>query len=604
MSIRVLPPELVNQIAAGEVVERPASVVKELVENSLDAGARRIEIDVELGGKRLIRVRDDGCGIPRDELELALTSHATSKVASLAELESVRSLGFRGEALPSIASVSRLTLTSATGEEGLGWSLGPDATEPVPARHARGTTVEVRDLFARIPARRKFLRTDLTEYRHIEQAVRRVALSRSEVAIVLRRDGRTLWSLPVAGDAASRDARVARLCGAAFVERSHYLEYAAAGLVLRGWLAEPTFSRSQADLQFFFVNGRAVRDPVLTHALRQAYQDVLYHGRQPACVLFLELDPAAVDVNVHPAKAEVRFRDGRLVHDFVQRTLASAIARMGPAAGTGSGPVPAVAEGPSHRSSPPPAAGRRPATDPGGGGVAEQLAFYGRLHGGTAAAPAVGPRPEAAGTAAGLAEPEQPDADPPLGYALAQLHGVYILAQNRHGLVLVDMHAAHERVTYERLKQELAAEGIPSQPLLVPVTLAVSEREADRAEEWAGIFAQLGFEVERSGPEGLRVRAVPVALAGADTEALLRDLLADLEVHGTTDRIRQAIHQVLAGIACHGSIRANRSLTLPEMNALLRAMERTERSGQCNHGRPTWVQLDMQSLDRLFLRGR
>ncbi|MDV3237390.1 MAG: DNA mismatch repair endonuclease MutL [Gammaproteobacteria bacterium] len=600
MSIRLLPPQLVNQIAAGEVVERPASVVKELLENSLDAGARRLEIDIEQGGKALIRVRDDGLGIARDELPLALARHATSKIASLEDLEQVASLGFRGEALPSIASVSRLTLTSRTPGAEAAWRVRGDGSDrvepPEPAAHPPGTTVEIRDLFFNTPARRKFLRGDTTEFKHIEDVVRRIALSRFGIDIALGHNQRQVWRLPAAETRAQREQRLAKLCGQPFIEQSLYVEQAAVDLRLCGWIAQPTFSRSQADLQHFFVNGRMVRDKLIAHAVRQAYQDVLFHGRHPAFVLYLELDPATVDVNVHPAKHEVRFRDSRLVHDFLFRSLHEALARSGPGVSAAGEPAP------------PPRPAVMPASitrqQPMALAVAEQMAAYAALH--PESAQTVMQEGAAAAHSPRAAEP-MPEAAPglpPLGFALAQLHGIYILAQNAEGLVLVDMHAAHERITYEGLKRSHAGEGIRAQPLLVPVTLAVSEREAALAEEAAPVFAELGFEVDRLGPERLVVRQVPALLRYADAAALVRDVLSDMSEHAVSTRLREAHNAVLATMACHGSVRANRQLSVAEMNALLRDMERTERSGQCNHGRPTWVQLRLEELDRLFLRGQ
>lgn len=591
MPIRLLPPQLVNQIAAGEVVERPASVVKEVLENSLDAGARRLEIDIEQGGRALIRVRDDGVGIPRDELALALARHATSKIASLEDLEQVASLGFRGEALPSIASVSRLTLTSRISDSEAGWRVSGDGSErvmtPEPAAHPQGTTVEIRDLFFNTPARRKFLRAEATEYKHIEDVVRRIAMSRFGVDIALSHNQRAQWRLPAAQMQAQRDQRIARLCGQPFIEQSLFVEHAAVDLRLSGWIAQPTFSRSQADLQYFFVNGRMVRDKLIAHAVRQAYQDVLFHGRHPAFVLYLEIDPAAVDVNVHPAKHEVRFRDSRLVHDFLFRSLHEALAGVRPSVDVPIAAVPAPAVASLSRDF--------PRQQPMPLRVAEQIETYAALH----------PHGETASAAALQLPAAAPESEaPPLGYALAQLHGIYILAQNAAGLVLVDMHAAHERITYERLKRGFEGEGIRAQPLLVPVTVAVSEREVALAEEAAAAFAELGLEIDRLGPERLVVRQVPALLRDADVAALVRDVLADFSEHGISTRLREAHNAVLATMACHGSVRANRQLGLAEMNALLRDMERTERSGQCNHGRPTWVQLRLEELDRLFLRGQ
>jgi len=592
MPIQVLPSRLVNQIAAGEVIERPASVVKELLENSLDAGARRIDIDIENGGRQRIRVRDDGSGIPRDELSLALSRHATSKIASLEDLERIGSLGFRGEALPSIASVSRLRLSSCSADADAGWTIQGDGSDrpltAAPVAHPRGTTVDVRDLFFNTPARRKFMRADTTEYRHIETVVQRIALSSFPVAFSLQHNQRTVLHLPAAVSLEAQERRVAELCGKAFMEQAIHIEHAAAGLMLHGWVALPAFSRSQPDLQHFYVNNRMVRDKLVTHAVRQAYQDVLFHGRHPAFVLFLEIDPAAVDVNAHPAKHEVRFRDSRLVHDFLFRTLHEALAQVRPSPEQpGPQPVHPVAalQFGGARGTAPVQSGLR-------FDVREQVSRYAALHP-PLPQPAVAAPPDGAG----------PD-DFPLGFALAQLHGVYVLAQNTHGLVLVDMHAAHERITYEQLKQAQAGEGIRSQPLLVPLRLDVSTREADACETQQAALRELGLDIDRLGREQVVVRAIPALLHSADIGALVRDVLADMLEHGSSRRVQESVNELLSTMACHGSVRANRRLTPDEMNALLRDMERTERSGQCNHGRPTWVQIGMAELDRLFLRGR
>ncbi|MCO6412735.1 MAG: DNA mismatch repair endonuclease MutL [Thiogranum sp.] len=598
MRIRQLQPQLINQIAAGEVVERPASVLKELLENSLDAGATRIEIDIEEGGKRLIRVRDDGHGIHRDDLALALSRHATSKIATLDDLEQVSSLGFRGEALPSIASVSRLVLQSRSAGDSNGWQVQGDGSEktlaPEPVPHPPGTTIEVRDLFFNVPARRKFLRTDNTEQKHLEGVVQRIALSRPRVEFLVRRQRKALYHLrPGDGDAQQLE-RVKILLGEAFAEQVIRFEHSAAGLRLYGWVAQPTFSRSQPDLQLLFVNGRAVRDRLLTHAVRQAYQDVLYHGRHPAFVLYLELDPALVDVNAHPAKHEVRFRESRLVHDFVFRTVQRVLADVRPAADQSTAPAPR---------SPAPGAARPLHVVQQTGmplQVSEQIGHYQRLHGAGGNVARVAAFEEPVPADAGHAHEEIP----PLGFALAQLKGVYILAENARGLVLVDMHAAHERISYEHLKRSYQDSGIRSQPLLVPLTLAVARSDAEEAEQRQDWFATLGFEIDRNGPEQLVVRRVPSLLADADIAALVRDVLSDLRAHGHSQRVEEAVNALLSTMACHGSVRANRRLRLEEMNALLRDMERTERSGQCNHGRPTWVQISLQELDALFLRGR
>ena len=603
MSMRIHPLsiQLVNQIAAGEVVERPASVVKELLENSLDAGATRIEVDVEQGGVKLIRVRDNGSGIHRDDLALALSRHATSKISNLDELEAVTSMGFRGEALPSIASVSRLQLISREQGSDSGWMLTSDGsseiTPPQPASHPTGTTIEVRDLFYNTPARRKFLRTDKTELAHIDQLVKRLALSRFDVAFHLRSNRRETMTLPVALMQPEKERRIAELLGPAFLEQSFNMRNEAAGLVLTGWVAHPTFSRSQADMQYFYVNGRSVRDKLVTHAVRQAYRDVLFHGRHPAYVLFLELDPRLVDVNVHPTKHEVRFRDGRMMHDFLFRSLHRTLAESSPGfqVDRSTGEIVAAegteAAGPTLRSALSPASKPSPQQTPFRFKVREQRSGY------QAGFAMQMPAPE--GEA-----PEREGATPPLGYALAQLKGIYILAENESGLVLVDMHAAHERITYERLKQSLSERQLGSQPLLVPLAVAVSRREADMAEEHSALFKRLGMGVDRIGDETLVVREVPVLLQGTDSERLLRDLLADLVVFGNSERVESEIDKVLATMACHSSVRANRRLSIAEMNALLRDMERTERSDQCNHGRPTWSQLALDDLDKLFMRGQ
>ena len=589
--IGALPSVLINQIAAGEVVERPASVIKELAENSLDAGARRIEITVEQGGVKRIQVRDDGSGIHPDDLALALSRHATSKLQSLEELERIASMGFRGEALPSIASVSRLTLTSTTAGAAQGFAITPDG-ELRPAAHPQGTTVDVRDLFYNTPARRKFLKTEKTEFGHIEQLVRRIALARYDVAFTLAHNQRPVLQLNTADNDTGRLQRIARVLGEGFVDNSLAFEHEAAGLRLWGWVGLPAFSRSQADMQHFFVNGRMVRDKLVTHAVRQAYQDVLYHGRQPAYLIYLELDPVMVDVNVHPTKHEVRFREGRLVHDFIFRTLHRVLAETHPresadvmqrepqvAAGSSQAGQPAVLQ-----SSLGLGVRERPA--------AWQAAF--RMQ-----QPAPAPAEEApSGEAPGHG------GMPPLGFALGQLHGVYILAQNAEGLVVVDMHAAHERITYERMKTALEEERLRSQPLLVPVSVHVSPREAELADEQRDWFGRLGMEIDRLGESTLVVRSMPVYLQGADAERLLRDLLSDFAMYGNSNRISEEINAILSTMACHGSVRANRKLTLDEMNGLLRDMERTERSDQCNHGRPTWMAWSLGDMDKWFRRGQ
>ncbi len=622
--IKLLSPRLANQIAAGEVVERPSSVIKELLENSLDAGATRLEIDVEDGGIKLMRVRDNGGGIDKDDLPLALSRHATSKIYELDDLEAVATLGFRGEALASISSVARLTLLSSTNDDSAGWQVvaeGRDMeTEVSPAPHPRGTTVEVRDLFFNTPARRKFLRTEKTEYTHLEDVVKRLALSRFDVAFNLRHNGRAIYSWRAGDSQLEQERRVAQVCGPAFMENAVHIEIERNGLRLWGWVALPTFSRSQADLQHFYVNGRAIRDKLVSHAVRQAYQDVLYHGRHPAFVLYLEVDPSTVDVNVHPTKHEVRFRDNRSVHDFIYSSLHRALANVTPESSLAKGSQENADE--FLQSSPAPqgvAAGefrgqetlglRAAPTQSFSGsqaypfanqnnysrssGVNEQLKTYGDLH---QAAPAF---------SSSTIMPDSGDENiPPLGYAIAQLKGIYILAENAQGLIVVDMHAAHERITYERMKESFACGGIQTQPLLVPESIAISQKEADCAEQFYEIFRNLGFELQRAGPETLLIRQVPVVLNRAKVEQLVRDVLSDLIEHGSSERIQHHINEILGTMACHASVRANRKLTIPEMNALLRDMEATERSGQCNHGRPTWLLQSLDELDKMFMRGQ
>ena len=603
--IQKLSTRLANQIAAGEVVERPSAVVKELIENSLDAGARSIEVEVEGGGTRLIRLRDDGCGIDKEDFALALSRHATSKIHSFDDLEGVASLGFRGEALPSISSVSRLELRSRAQGSDSGWRVTGDGGDKVsklePVAHPQGTTIEVRDLFFNTPARRKFLRTEKTEFAHLEKVVKRIALSRFDVGITLSHNQRVVQKWRPVSEQAAQLQRVAQVCGSAFADNTLQIEFQAAGMRLWGWVALPTFSRSQADLQYFFVNGRIVRDKLVTHAIRQSYQDVLYHGRHPAYVLYLELDPTMVDVNVHPTKHEVRFREGRMVHDFLFRSLHQALAEARPeaAAPLAVSEISAFSEAPaaSRFSTQPTQQFGLSYSRPASSGVSplavqEQLQGYQALAQAATSGVAVNP------------DSTEDTGIPVLGYAIAQLHGVYILAENQHGLVLVDMHAAHERITYEHMKNALEGEGVKSQPLLVPLSINVSEAEAKLPATFDEVFAELGFVVESIGPETIVVRQVPSLLRDADIEGLVRDVLSDLSTHGTTRRVREAINELMGTMACHGSVRANRRLSLPEMNALLRDMETTERSGQCNHGRPTWVQMNMDQLDKLFMRGQ
>ncbi|MEX2496598.1 MAG: DNA mismatch repair endonuclease MutL [Woeseia sp.] len=585
MPIRQLPEHLVNQIAAGEVVERPASVVKELVENSLDAGARAIFVELEEGGRKLIRIRDDGSGIPAEQLLLAMSRHATSKIEGLDDLDAIASLGFRGEALPSIASVARVLLSSlATGAE-MGWQIEAGdgrIGQPQPCAHPQGTTVEVRDLFYNTPGRRKFMRSERSENQHIDKWIRRLALARPDVAFSVAQNGRVVQKFAAATDHDGRLRRVRDVCGESFSDQAVFLERTAHDVALSGWLGLPTFNRSQPDLQYWFVNGRSISDRMLTHAARHAYRDVLFHGRYPAYVLHLSIDPAAVDANAHPAKLEVRFRDGRRVHGAVSQAIGYVLADTRPGTREAT-PVAHTAVASAFRTK----AFSQSAMhlhSPSEEAVHEALAGYTTL----------------ADDGATSGESQIP----PLGFAIAQLSGIYILAENARGLVVVDMHAAHERIVYEQLKAAYESREVVRQPLLVPLSISVSEGEAMLAEEAAAVFATLGLEVGRTGPTTVVVREVPALLKHSDTESLVRDILADVQESGTSDRIEERCHELLATMACHHSLRARRTMTLPEMNALLRQMEATEKSDQCNHGRPTWTSVSLGDLDRLFLRGQ
>jgi len=608
--IRLLPSHLVNQIAAGEVIERPASLAKELVENALDAGARRIEVAVEEGGIGLVAVRDDGSGIPPDELPTALERHATSKIASLEDLEHVVSLGFRGEALPSIASVARLRIASRHGEATHGLEMTADGghlSPPKPTPHPPGTSVEVRDLFYNVPARRKFLRSPATEFQHLERMLTRIALARPQVGFLLTHNGRRVFAVDAASDRAGEERRLAALLGREFVESAVFVEHTAVGLTLRGWVGLPTYNRAQPDEQYLVVNGRSVRDRFLGNAVRQGYRDVLFHGRHPAYVLSLSLDPARVDANAHPQKLEVRFRDARTVHDFVRRTVEVALADTRPSAAV-PGPIAAAAlagspGGPASFGAAPLSAAPRYQAPMSFG---TQDTIGGRLDWSRfATSAAVTDEPAAAGVGVGgSASAAPPTAVPPLGYAVGQLHGIYIVAETADGLALVDMHAAHERVIYEQMKRDLSDGGPARQTLLVPQIIEVSEAEADQAAEQAEALADLGVVVDRVGPHRIAVREVPVALGSRDIGGLVRDAIRELSDLGSTLAIEVFRERALATMACHAAVRAHRRLTLMEMNALLREMEQTDRADQCNHGRPTWVRLTLEELDRLFLRGR
>jgi DNA mismatch repair protein MutL len=609
MRVQVLPIQLINQIAAGEVVERPSSVVKELVENCFDAGATTISIDIEQGGARRIRIRDDGCGIVKEDLPLALSRHATSKIASFEDLERVASMGFRGEALPSISSVSRLTLISRVAEAECAWRVSADGSEVgfdlQPDPHPQGTTVDVRDLFHNTPARRKFLKTEKTEFAHIEGLIQKMALSRFDIGFSLSHNQKEVFQLPPATTETEQQQRIAGICGSVFLENSITIDVASSGLQLTGWVGLPTFSRSQQDMQFFYVNGRLVRDKLIAHAVRQAFQDVLFNGRHPVFVLYLTLDPGLVDVNAHPAKLEVRFREGRLVHDFLFSALHRALAEVRlnmPSANpvirqkdvvhTDVGETFADNR-PVNRSAYPtyqPAQSALPFQ------VEETIQAYAKLYSGINTGPSAVTEQERSS--------QQTQEFPPLGYAIAHLHNIYILSETRNGIILVDAHAAHERVLYERLKQQSQQGAVPSQPLLLPIKINVSPAEADLAEQATELFTELGFEINRSGPETIVVRAVPALMNNTDMEALIRDVLADLAQHGLSHRMQNHSKHILGTIACHSAVRAHRRLTIDEMNALLRDMERTENSGVCNHGRPTWVELSTNDLDRFFLRGQ
>ena len=571
-SIRLLPDLLVSQIAAGEVVERPASVLKELLENSFDAGASSIAVTLEEGGIRRIQVEDDGAGIAREDLPLALASHATSKIGTLDDLEAVATMGFRGEALASIAAVARLSIVSRTADAAHGYAIRAEAgEEPEPAARAQGTTVSVSDLYFNTPARKKFLRTEATEFGHCDEVFRRVALAHPALEFSLRHNGRV--SSHVRKQSLAE--RAAALLGREFVDSSVAVDVQSGPLRLQGLAGSPQAARNRADMQYFFVNGRFVRDRLLAHAAREAWRELLHGERQPAYVLFLELDPRGVDVNVHPAKTEVRFREARAVHQFVLHAVGRALA---PSAAQAPVAYAEVAPGP---------APLRPAFQPRFA-VEQPVAAYQSF----------------VSAATQAAQLPASDTVPPLGYALAQLHGVYILAQNEAGLVLVDMHAAHERIVMEQLRQSIDAGAVQRQQLLVPVVFRTEALEVATAEENAGALESLGLEVSVAGPNELSVRAAPVLLANGDVASLVRGVLAELREFGAAQVLAARRDELLAGMACHAAVRANRVLSVAEMNALLREMETTERSGSCNHGRPTWYQLTLGDLDKLFLRGR
>ncbi len=598
-TIARLPDLLISQIAAGEVVERPASVLKELLENSLDAGSKAIQVHLEEGGVKLIRVTDDGCGIAKEQLGLALTRHATSKIATLDDLERVGTLGFRGEALASVASVARLTLTSRERGAAHAWKLrGEPGAEPEPAALMAGTVVEMRDLYFNTPARRKFLKSESTEFAHCADAVKRIALTRPDVAFSLSHNGRSLFQLAPA----DRPRRIADLLGDDFVGAARTVDAQSGPLSVAGFAIDPTRATDAKDGQYVFVNGRFVRDKVIAHALREAYRDVLHGSRQPAVCLFVEVDPALVDVNVHPAKTEVRFRESRAVHQFVfhavQRTLAAPVqSEAAPALVERAAPAVDAPQRPdfSYTAAPP----RQTTLGIAEPAAASYLAFA------RAAQLAERPAPVSAEATPQFAPAAPVDRDgPPLGYALAQLHGIYVLAQNARGLILVDMHAAHERILYEKLKTAFDGRQVATQALLIPAVFSADPVDVAAVEDHADALADLGFAIAPLGPNQLGVRGVPALLQAGDPVALARSLIAELREHGISQLATARRNELLATMACHGAVRARRQLSVPEMNALLRQMEETERASQCNHGRPTWTELTLEQLDKLFLRGQ
>ena len=608
-AIRILPELLTNQIAAGEVVERPAAALKELLENSLDAGATRIDIELMQGGIKRIRVADNGHGVEAGDLQLALARHATSKIRTLDDLEHVASLGFRGEALASLAAVSRLSFASRTAAAPHGTrieAIGGDLSDAVPIALEGGTVVAAEDLFFNTPARRKFLKTDGTEFGHCEDAVLRIALAAPQVAMSLTHNGRRLWQFEP-GDAR---ARALSVLGEEFIGSSALIGADTPMMSISGWAGLPRYSRAGRDQQFLYVNGRFVRDKLLSHAIREAYADVLHGHRHPAYALFIAIDSAMVDVNVHPAKAEVRFRDSRATHQFVFHALNKALSQPATGqtppmanpldwAGAGGRPVGqlgSTSDALSQTSRLPPFAGWRDARQSSFGTLTanEPNAFYDKLRG----------VESTSDMSSGAHAIEDSNDIPPLGFALAQLHGIYVLAQNAQGLVLVDMHAAHERIVYEKLKAALDLNSLASQPLIAPIPVPLGERDMALAETHQPFFVQLGFDLAPLSDREIAIRAVPAMLPSLDAPAMLRELLSDLAEHGASRALTEKRDEILGTMACHGAVRANRTLTIPEMNALLRQMEATERAGQCNHGRPTWYQFSVGDLDKLFMRGR
>lgn len=613
MQIKKLPNQLIDQIAAGEVVERPASVVKELVENALDAGATVIDIDVQTGGKKRIKVTDNGQGITENDMAMALQRHATSKIHSLDDLESLLSMGFRGEALPSIASVSRFEMISRHIDAEMAFQInahGGEIEGPMPAAHPIGTTIIVSDLFFNTPARRRFLKTDKTEYLRIDDLIKRVSLSRFDVTFRLSHNGKMIRNAQGGDSETLRHQRINQLCGKDFIENALFIEQQRGNLKMSGWVAKPSWNRAQPDRQFFYINNRMIKDKLVGHAIRQAYQDVLFHGRFPAFVLYLDIDPELVDVNVHPTKHEVRFRDSKLVHDFIFGSIHQSLAqtRVGEMSATVSEPLPDYSQmqhrlnlgGGGTAASTNPISSNHYQINDSNQGVRENSFDY--LSQAAQASQQMPNYPDA-GVNLPSSDVDQQDI-PPLGYAKAQIHGVFIIAENQHGLIIVDMHAAHERITYERMKEKFAQDVLKNQKLLVPIQMNVSAREVGAVESQQQWFEQLGFEISVSGEESLVIRKIPAMLANADVENLIKDVLSEIVALGSSQKIEAQINEIMSTMACHGSVRANRQLSIMEMNALLRDMENTLRSDQCNHGRPTWTQLDMKQLDKLFLRGQ
>ena len=594
--ISLLPQHLADQIAAGEVVERPAAVVKELLENALDSGANQIEILIEEGGEKSIIVRDNGCGIKKQQLILAVSRHATSKIHSLEGLSAVATLGFRGEALASISSVSRFNITSRYQEEKNAWSLqaegGGGGSDLIPSAHPIGTTVTVKDLFFNTPARKKFLKTVRAEFGQISQLVKRVMLSRPNIAIKLVHNGKITNQVHIADDEVSLKNRLKQLMGTPFVAQSFTIDLSAQDIKVSGWLALPTFNRSQSDMQYIFVNGRIVRDKLLSYAVKQAYADVLYHGRQPAYLLFLDIPLNLVDVNVHPAKYEVRFANGRWVYDFLRRSIREEVAK--PVGNFVPPPPNKIANQPNLVAKSAYILNRQDANSLPQQDYQASMQFQYQQQS----------TPQQHDGVAEETENYPASTTPILGFAKAQIKGVFILAENQHGLVLVDMHAAHERIIYERMKTQWQQSRLISQPLLVPVVVALEASQVTTFLSYETHFTKLGFAGETFGPEQLKITAVPALLAKTDIVKLVNDMLADFAIVGSSELVEQKINNILSTMSCHGSIRANRKMSIAEMDSLLRDMEITDASNQCNHGRPTWVQLSMEQLDALFMRGK